>query len=314
MTTILQALFREVENVFYVKENFELPDGDFLELDWIRNGSGKLVVLLHGLEGNARSGYLQSMAKTVSAENWDVLAINFRGCGTKPNRLYRSYHSGETNDLHSVLTYVSSKYNYHRMALIGFSLGGNVLLKYLGERGKNLLPEIYSAAAVSVPCDLQASVDQLNRFSNQLYQSHFLRSLKQKLVLKAQFQEATFGKKEIDGVSTIRQFDDLYTAPAHGFKSAEDYWAKSSCKKFLPGIGVPTLLINAQDDPFLAPECYPIDEAFAHQYLHLEMPAKGGHIGFLGAPKDDTPWHEKRIVRFFWKLGFENEALLVKTA
>jgi predicted alpha/beta-fold hydrolase len=299
LQTIYPTVARRVPIVTSERERLDTPDDDFLDLDWARaKPSNKLAILTHGLEGHARGHYTQGMARALAGINWNVLAWNFRGCSGEPNRQLRSYHSGATDELQIVLDHVFATTDYTEIALIGFSLGGNLTLKYLGDQGDTLDSRIRRAAAISVPCDLAASSRQLERLQNRIYMARFMRNLHTKVREKAtRFPEAL----RLEGLDTIRtfaQFDDRYTAPIHGYKGAEDYWAQCSCLPVLPQIRVPTLLINAQDDPFLTPECFPHNAAATNPNFFLETPRHGGHLGFVQFNEADEYWSEQRVVAF----------------
>lgn len=296
--TIWVAMRRQVPQVEWQRERLELPDGDFLDLDWSREGTHRLLILLHGLEGSSNSGYMQGMAHAFNRKGWDAVAINFRGCSGEPNRLYRSYHSGATEDLQHVVEQVLALKRYHRLALVGFSLGGNLLLKWLGEQGGQVPRQAVAAAAVSAPTELGAAAGQMRHWSNRIYMQRFVKRLRTRLQQK---QEMAPEKLTTDALKQMRNFQDvdgLYTAPAHGFGSAEEYWRECSANRFLSGIRLPTLLLNAADDPFLSPECYPVEQAREHPFLHLEVPEWGGHVGFATASPSGEYWHEELICGF----------------
>jgi predicted alpha/beta-fold hydrolase len=293
--TILPALLPRRLSIAFQHERFELDDGDFLDLDWARTGRDKLAILSHGLEGCSDDGYNRGMATALQAAGWDALAWNFRGCGKEMNRLPRLYHSGETGDLGAVIRLAATKYS--RIALIGFSLGGNMTLKYLGEASPH--PAVIGAVAISVPIDLAASALALDqRWSNRIYLQRFIKSLIAKVETKAlRFPDQV----DVTGsrtIRTFREFDDRYTAPIHGFLDAADYWKKSSARQFLDRITIPTLLLNARNDPFLAPECFPFEEAEQNPYLFFEAPESGGHMGFIDLAHGGDPWSEHRVVEF----------------
>jgi len=300
--TILPVLFPRGIKLAYERERLELVDRDFLDLDWVRAGSKRVAILSHGLEGSSRDECVLGMVVALVAAGWDVLAWNFRGCGGQGNRLARFYHSGETGDLGAVIERAAPAYG--QIALVGFSLGGNVTLKYLGEGRTH--PAVVAGVGISVPVDLTASCRVLDgRWGNRIY----LRRLVGRLVAKVQAKAREFPLEiDADGAERIRtfaEFDGRYTAPLHGFRDAEDYWARSSARGFLGSIRVPTLLLNARNDPFLAPECFPVEEAKENPALFLETPESGGHVGFLDFVHGLQPWSERRVVDFLGSLGLE---------
>lgn len=307
--TIYAGLLRVVEGVHYQRERIDTPDGDFLDLDWSRVGSDRLVILSHGLEGTTQSRYVLGMTRALNRRGWDVLAWNFRGCSGEANRLPRSYHSGATDDLDTVIGHAVG--GYRNTALIGFSLGGNLTLKYLGERTSfDVERRIRAAAAFSVPCDLAEGSVQLARPSNALYMRRFMASLRQKIIDKAANHPAELDTIGIHGLRTFREFDDRYTAPLHGFADAEDYWKRCSCKPVLKHLAVPALLVNAEDDPFLPPACYPFDIARDHAHLFLCTPRYGGHLGFIAKNSSGEYWSERLAATFLenalkpdWRIG-----------
>jgi predicted alpha/beta-fold hydrolase len=293
--TILSALLRPRADVGFQRERLELIDGDFLDLGWSRIGADRLVILSHGLEGSADAGYNRGMAAKLNAAGWDVLVWDFRGCSQETNRLPRLYHSGETGDLGAVIDFAATRYS--RIALVGFSLGGNLTLKYLGESSPH--PAIISAAAVSAPLDLAATARALDRhWSNRIYLRSFIKSLVAKVEAKAVRFPDKFDVSGIRMIRTFEEFDGRYTAPVHGFRDAEDYWEKTSARQFLDRITVPTLILIACDDPLLTPESFPVAEAEGNPCLFLEMPKSGGHLGFIDLARGFEPWSERRLVEF----------------
>ncbi|MGB0416453.1 MAG: YheT family hydrolase [Coraliomargarita sp.] len=297
--TIYPALFRKVPPTACKRERINTPDGDFLDLDWARAASNsKLVVITHGLEGSTRGPYVQGMAHAFHRAGWDICAWNFRGCSGEPNRKLCSYHSGASEELETVLQHIDRTANYDQVTLIGFSLGGNLMLKYLGEQGSNLAPKIRSAVALSVPCDLASSAKRLEHWSNRIYMRRFMQFLRPKVREKLQRFPGQIEDHGLARMRTFAEFDDAYTAPIHGFTGANDYWARCSCTQFLPDIRIPTLLINALDDPFLTPSCFPRKEALNHSNVYLETPANGGHVGFVELGNRGRYWSEQRSLDF----------------
>jgi predicted alpha/beta-fold hydrolase len=295
LQTILPVLFRHRFPMLFRRERLELADGDFLDLDWETSGSDRLAILSHGLEGSSQDHSVLGMATRLRRSGWDVLAWNFRGCGQEPNRLVRFYHSGETRDLTAVIALAAARYS--RIVLIGFSLGGNVILKYLGEGACH--PAVFAGIGISVPVDLAASASAIDRrWSNRLYLRRFLRKMVPKIAAKAlRFPNHLDGSRSHQ-IRTLREFDDLYTAPIHGFRDASDYWEKSSARQYLGQIKVPALLLNARDDPFLTSESFPYTEAEKNSHFFFEAPKWGGHVGFINSVSNFRPWYEARCVEF----------------
>jgi uncharacterized protein len=293
--TILPALLRRPLSIVFERERLELEDGDFLDLDWVQMGRDKLAILSHGLEGCSDDRYNRGMATALHAAGWDALAWNLRGCGKEMNRLPRLYHSGETGDLGAVIRFAATKYS--QIALIGFSLGGNFTLKYLGEATPH--PAVIGAVAISVPIDLAASARALDqRWSNRIYLRRFIKSLIAKVETKALSFPDQIDASWSQTIRTFQDFDDRYTAPMHGFRDAADYWKKSSARQFLERITIPTLLLNAYNDPFLTPGCFPFAEAEQNSCLSFEAPESGGHLGFIDLTRGSEPWSERRVVEF----------------
>jgi predicted alpha/beta-fold hydrolase len=296
LQTILPALFPRRLPLVYEPELLELPDGDFLNLDWARAGCERLAILSHGLESDSSAGYIRGMAAALNAAGWDALAWNFRSCGPQANRLLRSYHSGETGDLRAVVRHAGARYS--QIALVGFSLGGNVTLKFLGEAKPP--PEIVAAATVSVPVDLAASAKTLDgRRVNRIYVRRFLKTLVAKIEAKARRFPDQLDTTDIRRIASFQEFDDRYTSVLHDFRDAADYWAQSSSRQYLARIETPTLLVSARNDPFLAPTCFPFTEAEANPHFFLETPASGGHVGFVDRLGGTGPnWIERRVTAF----------------
>lgn len=294
LETIYPALIRKVKLPPFTTERISTPDDDFLDLYWITQNSRKAVVISHGLEGNALRPYMMGMAKACFQNGYDVLLWNFRGCGKEMNRQLRFYHSGATDDLDVIVNHVLKK-SYQEISLIGFSLGGNMTLKYLGE---HKLPSVLrSAVTFSVPMDLLTSCQQISKPANRIYANRFLKSLKNKVITKAKNRKE-LDTAGIDSLKTIMDFDDRYTAPLHGFSNAGHYYKECSAIRYLHNITVPTLIVNAQNDPFLSPECYPIKTLRNHAFIKFESPSRGGHVGFTQFGKNGLYWSEERAVYF----------------
>lgn len=294
LETIYPALLRRVKGVLYRRERIQTPDNDFLDLDWLRQGSKKLMIISHGLEGNSSRAYMKGMAYAGFIKNFDVLTWNFRGCSEEMNRQLRFYHSGATDDLDWIVRHAIQK-AYTEIYLIGFSLGGNLTLKYLGEQQP--YPELKKAAVFSVPIDLHASCLKISKPSNWVYSNRFLKSLKGKVIQKSNTM-AGLDIIGIEKIKTLIQFDDQYTAPLHGFLNAMDYYRKCSSLHFLDAVKIPTLLVNAQNDPFLSEACYPGTQLKNHPFIKFESPTYGGHVGFTQFNKNGLYWSEERALSF----------------
>lgn len=299
--TIYPTLFRPVPRVAPVCERVETPDGDFVDIDYHyypEAKSEKVVVISHGLEGNSRKKYPLGMAAHLTRLGWDVVCLNFRGCSGEPNRLLRFYHSGVTDDLHTVLCHVLDKGDYTTAALVGFSMGGNQTLKYLGEEPDKVPRQVKKAVVFSVPCDLASSAHLLARPVNRIYMYYFMKGLKAKIRIKARQYPDSIDTSALAGMISFLPFDDTYTAPIHGFQDAADYYSRCSSKQFLRTIRVQTLLVQSADDPFLPASCYPGQEAQENPHLFLEITAHGGHVGFIGQNGSNLYWSEERAGRF----------------
>lgn len=295
LETIYPALFRRVSSPPFTAQRIATPDNDFLDTRLYSRGSKKIVILSHGLEGRADRPYIVGMGNACLQKGFDVLAWNFRGCGDEMNRQLRFYHSGATDDLDVIVSHVSTL-GYEEIHLIGFSLGGNVTLKYLGEN-RTLIPSLKKAAVFSVPMDLHTSCHTLSLPYNRVYANRFLKSLKKKIRLKAKLRKE-LDTSHLEKIRTLKEFDNFYTAPLHGFNNAVHYYDQCSSIRFVASIRTPTLIINAKNDPFLSPECYPETLLRGHPYVQFENPAKGGHVGFAQFNKNGLYWSEERALDF----------------
>lgn len=295
LETIYPALFRTVNGVVYSRERITTPDQDFLDLDWINNKSDKLIIISHGLEGNSQRAYIKGMAKIFSLHGYDVLAWNYRGCSEEMNHQLRFYHSGATDDLNLVVEHALTK-GYSEINLIGFSLGGNLTLKYAGEQSNALAKQINRLVAFSVPLHLHSSSLKIAASAYGIYAKRFLKTLKQKVALKGSRMPG-IDTRALDRIHNLFDFDDAYTAKLHGFAGALDYYEKCSSLYFLDGIRRQTLLVNAVNDPFLSSNCYP-QSFHGHAFLLTEYPAQGGHVGFAHFNKNGVYWSELRALQF----------------
>ncbi|OZB14828.1 MAG: alpha/beta hydrolase [Marinobacter sp. 34-60-7] len=295
--SVWSTLFRNVELTAPQTEVLATPDSDELHLDWYRQGSDKLAILSHGLEGHSRRPYVLGMAKALMADGWDVLAWNFRSCGGVMNHQPRFYHSGATEDLHEVVTRGLSE-PYRNVFLSGFSMGGNLTLLYLAQQGERIDSRISGAVTYSVPVDLAGSADTLALPSRRIYMKRFLRDLHTKMLEKSKKFPEIIDVGGFDGIRRFHEFDNRYTAPLHGFRNAEDYWAQCSALFRLKDIRVPALLVNAADDPFLSRACYPETRQQLGSHVQIEIPRWGGHVGFVEHARDGRYWSERRALGF----------------
>ena len=297
--TIYRKVFTNPE-VEYKRERVLTVDNDFIDLDFSKVNSKKLFILVHGLEGSSQSKYIRSNAIYFNSLGFDICAMNHRGCSGEPNLLYSSYHSGKTDDLDFVINNIER--DYDEIFLLGYSLGGNIVTKYTGEKGDTINSKIKNTIAISVPADLKSSSVELAKSRNWIYQNLFMKDLKSKLIKKvAKFSKIDIDLEYVNNIKNFKQYDDIYTSKAHGFKDANDYWEKNSCKQFICDIKIPSLMINANDDTFLGDGCYPIKEAKNNPLFTLEIPKHGGHVGFNISFGENNFWLEKRIIEFIKK-------------
>jgi len=287
--------------VSYQRERIATPDHDFLDLDWlpIKDQMHSLVIISHGLEGNTHRSYIQGMARIFHQNGFNVLTWNYRGCSEEMNKQLRFYHSGATDDLDVVVHHAIEK-GYRDIFLVGFSLGGNLSLKYLGEATRP--PEVKRAVVFSVPMHLSSSCKKISTRSNFMYSQRFLKSLRKKIETKASFR-SDLDLQPLSRIKTLLDFDNLYTAPLHGFSNAEEYYERCSSLYFAPQIQIPTLIVNALNDPFLSPECFPISSLKNHAHIIFENPSRGGHVGFAQFSQNGLYWSEQRALAFIQEHG-----------
>jgi uncharacterized protein len=299
------------------RERWPLPDGDFVDVDRFepperaRPGAGgprrdAFLVVCHGLEGSSRAPYVRGLVALAISAGVPALAMNFRGCSGTPNRLARFYHSGDTGDLAAVVRHLAAERPGRPILLAGFSLGGNVVAKYLGENGDALPAEVRGAAVISVPFDLERSARSIDGpgFWSWVYRTRFLRQLRRKAAEKARRYPRAFDARRAAAARTFAEFDAAVTAPLHGFASAEDYWRSSSAGRFLPGVRRPLLAISSLDDPLVPAATIPVDEAKRNPHVTLEAVTSGGHVAFVsGWPFWPSFWAERRAVEFLAPLA-----------
>ncbi len=307
--TLYAALLMPRNRIAYRRERWDTPDGDFIDLDWVENecrvssveggGPPPLLALFHGLEGSSRSHYATAIMAAVRRAGWRGVAIHFRGCGGEPNRLPRAYHSGDAREIDWILRRLRSRHPGARLHAAGVSLGGNALLKWLGETGADAGAVVDRAATVSAPVDLMAAGDALGRGFNLVYTRNFLATLRSKSLEKLERHPGLYDAGAVSAARTLREFDDLVTAPLHGFRDTDDYWTRASSKPDLRNIRVPTLVLNAKNDPFLPCGALPAPHEVSAQ-VTLEQPWHGGHVGFVSGPlPGNFHWLPGRLLEFF---------------
>src|SRR5512143_2965771 len=301
LQTIYTSLFIHVPPVIYRRERLELADGDFLDFDWLEGMAGApVVVLFHGLEGSADSHYARNLMAQVRRHGWHGVVAHFRGCSGEDNRLPRAYFAGDSEDIGRMLRHVKSRHPGAPVYAAGVSLGGNALLKWLGERGPTARTLVERAAGVSAPLDLTAAGHALDQgFNRRIYTARFLLTLKAKALRKAARFPGMLDAKAIAAATTFREFDTLVTARLHGFRDADDYWLKVSSKPLLKSVAVPTLVINARNDPFLPAWALPTVAEVAPA-VTLEQPDGGGHVAFPSGPfPGNIDWLPRRLIQHF---------------
>ncbi|MEW6331306.1 MAG: hydrolase [Pseudomonadota bacterium] len=292
--TLWARLARRAPEIRFWRERLELPDGDFIDLDWSENGSGPIVVVLHGLEGSSESPYARGLMRAIEQRGWRGVVMHFRGCSGEPNRLARSYHSGDTGDLSFFVNTLRRREPHTPLAVVGYSLGGNVLLKWLGKAGG--AAPLRAACAVSVPFVLRVAAERLDRGFSRLYQWQLLRSLRNGVAEKRERMKLPIRIRDLSTLKSFRDFDEHVTAPLHGFDGADHYYTVSSSRQYLKGIVVPTLLLHARDDPFMTETAIPGSRELSDA-VSLELAAHGGHVGFVAGrwPWRACYWLEQRI-------------------
>lgn len=295
--TLYPYFFRKIANLKYSRERLITNDNDFIDLDISSVASKELLIISHGLEGSSNSQYVKGMARFFNDRGIDVFAWNMRSCSGELNRQKRFYHAGVTDDLELIIKTAQLR-GYKKISLMGFSLGGNLTALYLGQKGKNVASEITSAVVFSTPCDLGTSSDKISLPMHRFYLESFLSTMREKIYQKSKIIDLGIELDGLDKIKHFRDFDDRATAPLHGFKNAQEYYDEASCKSWLSKIVVPTLIVNAKDDPFLTKECFPLREAHRNKNLFLEIPRTGGHVGFVTFRPDRLYWTERRAFDF----------------
>lgn len=307
LQTLYPALLARRPAVDYQRQRWDTPDGDFIDLDWtghqdcgsrIEDGTRPLLVLFHGLEGSSNSHYARALMHAVVAGGWRGVVVHFRGCSGELNRLPRAYHSGDSAEIDWILRRLKQQLEGAPLHAAGVSLGGNALLKWLGEQGGAATAILRSAAAMSAPLDLHAAGTALEQGFNMVYTRHFLVTMKKKSLLKLRMHPRLFDAVRVRAARTLREFDDLVTAPLHGFAGVDDYWTRASSKPWLSRIAVPTLLLNACNDPFLPAAALPRPQEISAR-VTATFTKTGGHVGFItGAFPGTLGWPAQAVIDF----------------
>jgi predicted alpha/beta-fold hydrolase len=300
LETIVPSLFFKVEAPGYKRERLELSDHDFIDLDWLKDeGNNKLLVVSHGLEGSSNRHYVRRTASYFHGKGWDVLAWNCRSCSGEMNRLPKFYHHGATEDLAAVLDKVFEKNSYETVVLYGVSMGGSMSIKYVGE-DREISEKIKAVVSFSVPCNLKDSAEQLKLKSNRFYEKRFVGKLINKVKLKSEIHPE-IDLEGIDQVSDFDTFHERFTIPIYGFNTMNEFYETASCDVYFDGLKVPVLVCNAENDPLLGEKCYPREYASRSEWLTLEIPRIGGHVGFT-IPSDKNTYMEYRASSFLRSL------------
>ena len=289
--------------VDYRRERWDTSDGDFIDIDWLETQASvtakPLVALFHGLEGGARSHYALGLMAALQVAGWRGAVVHFRGCGGEPNRLPRAYHSGDSAEIDWIVRRLRCDHATGPLFVAGVSLGGNALLKWLGEQRMVATGIVTAAAAISAPVDLMAAGDALGSGFNLIYAHKFLVTMKRKTLAKLDYFPDLCDRRRLLAARTLREFDNIVTAPLHGYRDTDDYWTRASSKPFLKDIAVPTLMINARNDPFLPAHALPRPQDVA-SCVTLEQPEQGGHVGFTTGPfPGHLDWLPQRLLAFF---------------
>jgi len=300
--TIFARFFRPVPRLALSRQRLETPDHDFLDVDILEGKqTAPLAIILHGLEGSSQAPYVQSLLGQMWEKGWQAAAVNFRSCSGELNRLKKTYHSGQTDDLDFILDHFRKNKVFEKIVLVGFSIGGNIVLKWLGEQAAQAAHQIHKAVAISVPYDLAQSAQLMDQgFNREVYTRKLLSTLKPKALAKEKQFPGILDPLKVKRCKTFRVFDSEVTAPVNGFRDALDYWTQSSSARYLKQICVPVLLIHAEDDPFFPGKYLPYEQIRSSDYLHALVAPRGGHLGFVAGPwpwKQEL-WLEKRVMNF----------------
>ena len=300
--TLWPVLTKRQPQFAYRRQRLELDDGDFLDLDWsgFPENTRSIVLILHGLEGCSHSHYVRGIVQALNRNGHCSVVMHHRGCSGEPNRLARGYHSGDTGDIESVVSLLRHHHPESPLAVLGYSLGGNILLKWLGENNRD--KQVYAAIAVSVPFELEVAARKLENGFSSIYQHYLMRHMKASVHRKFTQRRAPVDLAGLNRTNTFYEFDDLFTGPIHGFEDAPDYYTRSSCKQYLGGILQPCLIVHAKDDPFMSPDIVPTPDELSNS-TELAVSHNGGHAGFICGASPLTPryWLEQRIPAYLEK-------------
>lgn len=303
--TIYPPLFARRASVIYTRERWDTtpngkPDGDFIDVDRVKGSATQpMLVVFHGLEGSSQSIYARNLMAAAQSRGWRGMVPHFRGCSGEINRLPRAYHSGDAAEIDWILRRVKSEAPHQPLYVVAISLGGNASVKWLGEQGSAATSVIDALAAVSAPLDLMASGEALGQGFNKLYSRMFLNTMKKSALKKLDLHPGIFDRGVVLAAQSLREFDNEVTAPLHGYRDTDDYWTRASAKPGLANIEVPTLLVNAQNDPFLPASALP-EKMEVSKNVTLDFPAHGGHVGFLSGPfPGRASWMPQRVFHFF---------------
>jgi len=301
LETIYPAVFRTVGGISYTRERFTLSDGDFVDLDWVREGNNQLVILIHGLEGDSSRHYIKGTGKVFQKAQFDLLAFNCRSCSGEINNALRLYNHGEIGDLGEVIDHINQVHDYQTIVIVGWSMGGNITMKYLGVNGTQTPKNVKAGIALSAPAQLGDSAGLLDNWDMSLYRNRFLTKLKEKITIKAEHYPDQIDLSYFDQIKVWKDFDEYYSAPINGYQNADDLYEQGSAGNFMAGTDRPILLVNALNDPLLTPSCSPEALCNQHPLLYLEMPKTGGHCSFT-RPFEEHLWAEHRALEFVQEL------------
>ena len=305
LQTIIPSYMRHESDVDYDREPFNTPDSDIIQLDWSKVGSDKLLIINHGLCGHTHRHYVLSLVKAFNAYGWDCMAWNYRGTGASniPYKQLKFTTNNSTDELGWIVNHAIASGHYRKIALSGYSMGGNLAALYLSREAENVPPEVIGAAVFCAAIDLTGCTFSLDDPFNRIYTKHFLKKLINMVRAKHEQFPDKVDLSYIKGIKTFHDFDNFYTAPLVGFKDADDYYTTASASRYLEMLKLPLLMVNPKNDPFLAGDCYPVDFAKKSDKLFLEIPESGGHCGFITPGRNNLWWPARRALDFLTPLA-----------